>query len=158
MIASLRLSWTLSIIFIFPISILDLYYNLSACIFSFKLLIAHLDEHVIIDFVRPSAFQLSCYSTIYIIVHLINFRPMLAWASVTWHRIVVSLLLIRKLVIYLLKVFVAVAGVLDLLFLIALKSLFSVWSIVVYNVRTLVAAQAKTHTRDTRHIGNDSRG
>ena len=153
-----RFPWTLSIILVFPFSVLDLHYNLSTCIFSFELLIAHLDEHIIIYFVRPSSFQLSCYSTIYIIAHLINFSPNLAWPSVACHRIVVNLLLIGKLVIDLLKIFVAVAGVLDLLLLLTLKSLFSVWSIVVYYVRTLVTAQAQTYTRDTRHIGNDPRG
>ena len=126
-----RFPRTLSIILIFSLSILNLHYNLSTGIFSFELLVAHLDEHIIIYFVRPSSFQLSCYTTIYIVAHLINFR-MLAWRSVACERIGVSLLLIRKLMINLLKVFVTVAGVLYLLLLLTLKSIFGVWPVVAY--------------------------
>ena len=126
-----RFSRTLSIILIFSFSILNLHYNLSTGIFSFELLIAHLNEHIIIHFVWPSSFQFSCYTTIYIVAHLINFR-MLAWRSVACQRIGVSLLLIRKLMINLLKIFVAVGGVFYLLLLLTLKSIFGVWPIVAY--------------------------
>jgi len=86
---------------IFSISVLDLHDNLPTCIFSFELLIAHLDEHIIIYFVRPSSFQLSGYTTIYVVAALIYFR-MLTWASVARESIRVSLLLIRELMINLL--------------------------------------------------------
>lgn len=88
-----RFSRTLSIILVFTISILNLNYNLSTSIFSFELLITHLNKHVIIHFVGPSSLQLSSYATIDIVVSLINIR-MLTWASGACESIRVHLLVI----------------------------------------------------------------
>ena len=88
-----RFSWTLSIIFVFSITILNLNYNLSTSIFSFELLIAHLNEHVIIHFVGSSSLQLPSYATIDIVVSLIDIR-MLTWASGACKSIRMHLLVI----------------------------------------------------------------
>ena len=99
----------MAIVFVFAISVLGLHYNLSACIFSFKLLIAHLYEHVIVHFVRPSSFQFSRYSAIHVRVYLTHlFKP---WASAGGQRILMICLLTCYLMIDLLKILVAIAGV-----------------------------------------------
>jgi hypothetical protein len=70
---------------------------------------------------RPSSFQLSSYTTIHVAVHLIYFR-ILSWAS-----ILENLLLIRKLMINLLKIFVTITGVLDLLLLFRVLTMGVYW-------------------------------
>ena len=81
---------------------------------------------------RPSSFQLSGYAAIYVVVYWVHFRRVLAWPSVQ-----VSLLLRSQLMIDLLKIFAAVAGVFHLL------QLFSVNRAEVANwVRALESAQA----------------
>lgn len=139
------------IILIFSISILDLYDNFSTSIFSFELFIAHLDEHVIINFVRPSAFQFPRDPTIHIVV---VFRMVTDWPSVASESIRVSLL-IRNLMIDLLEILVAVACVLHLLLLLSLKSIFLILAMDV--VGTLVGAQAQAYSGDARHVGDGTR-
>ena len=96
-------SWTLSIILVISFSILYLHDDFPAGIFSFELLVAHLDEHIIIDFVRPSAFQLSCDTTV--IAHLIHFILTRSSVAGTTRQVVVVNLLLVQLVVYVLKIF-----------------------------------------------------
>lgn len=99
---------------------------------------------------RPSAFQLSRYPAVHIIVDLTHL--FLPWASVGSLSILKLGLLTRELMIDLLEVLVAIAGFFDLLLLLTLNPIFSVWAIQPSWVCALVSAKAQTHSRDSRNF------